>query len=339
MCSRVLQTLIFDSPVITHVRQRAVGLLLAFVCLLVCSQHALAVPADDLLASLHDSGYVNDFAGVLSPGEKAALEEKCAGLAARTGSELSVVTLKSLAGGDVDDFAEKLFKKWEIGQGGKDNGVLLLVSIDDRKARIEVGYGLEGVLPDILAGQILRENLFPAFRQQRYAAGLDAAVTRMAEIITRNEPAAAPGGGGVQQPAPMPTGMALMVLSFLALISCPASYTAGNLLRFGEVAPAAERLPLLGMATFAPIFFGLSPQISLLMAGVLAVAGILGFLSNDATSGRGTASRRRFDPWSGSFGGGRPSSWGGGGFSGGGGGSWGGFGGGRSGGGGASGGW
>ena len=96
-----------------------------------------------------------------------------------------MVTLKSLEGGQIDDFAVKLYKRWGIGQKGKDNGVLLVVAIDDRKARIEVGYGLEPILPDALAGRVLNEQLFPAFRQKRYAEGLTAAVNRVAEIIER----------------------------------------------------------------------------------------------------------------------------------------------------------
>jgi uncharacterized protein len=81
----------------------------------------------------------------------------------KTGAQFAVVTLKSLEGGQIDDFANKLFKKWGVGEKGKNNGIMLLVAMQDRKARIEVGYGLEPILPDALAGRVLDEQLFPAF--------------------------------------------------------------------------------------------------------------------------------------------------------------------------------
>jgi uncharacterized protein len=148
-----------------------------------------ATPSDDLRASLQPTADVNDFAGILSPAEKNALEQRCLELRQRTGGQLAVVVLRSLQGGEVDDFTEKLFRQWGVGQADKKNGVMLLVALDDRKARIEVGYGLEPVLPDALAGRILQQQLFPAFKQQQYGPGLTAAVNRIAEIVEKNEPA------------------------------------------------------------------------------------------------------------------------------------------------------
>src|SRR5438270_409591 len=166
-------------------RQAAVACMAILVCVaFTAAQEEL--PTDRLLRSLEPTADVNDFAGILKPAERDALEARCKDLREKTGAQLAVVTLKSLEGGQIDDFAVKLFKKWGIGQ--KD-GILLLVSIGDRKARIEVGYGLEPILPDALAGRILNEQLFPAFRQQRYAEGLTAAVNRVIEIVERNEPA------------------------------------------------------------------------------------------------------------------------------------------------------
>ena len=107
----------------------------------------------------------------------------------RTGAQFALVTLQSLEGGQIDDFTNKLFAKWGVGEKGKNNGVMLLVAIKDRKARVEVGYGLEPILPDALAGRVLDEQLFPAFKQQRYVRGLSQAVNRIAEIIERGEPA------------------------------------------------------------------------------------------------------------------------------------------------------
>src|SRR3954454_18132684 len=116
------------------------------------------LPTDRLLRSLRPTADVNDFAGILTPAEKDSLEDRCRQLRGKTGAQLAVVTLKSLEGGQIDDFAVKLFKQWGIGQKDKKNGILLLVAIKDRKARIEVGYALEPILPDALAGRILNEQ-------------------------------------------------------------------------------------------------------------------------------------------------------------------------------------
>ena len=148
-----------------------------------------AIPSDKLLQSLQPHGDVNDYAGILSPAERASLEEQTVELRRKTGAQFAVVIVKSLEGGQIDDFTNKLFARWGVGEKGKNNGVMLLVAIQDRKARVEPGYGLEPILPDALAGRVLDEQLFPAFKQQHYAQGLSQAVSRIAQIIERNEPA------------------------------------------------------------------------------------------------------------------------------------------------------
>lgn len=294
---------------------------------------AKAAPADDLLASLQATADVNDFAGVLSTSERQMLENRCRELRSRVGAQLAVVTLKTLQGGQIDDFAEKLFRKWGVGQGGKDNGVLLLVAIEDRRARIEVGYGLEGVLPDVLAGRILQEQLFPAFREQRYAAGLTAAVNRIAEIVERGEPAAV---AGAEEGAPPPEGL-ICLLPFFLLFTVFPSIMVGASLREKQVQPALFTAGFVGFAYFMAIGFGLPLLAYLLLIPADIAAGIFGYYADVQAMER---RRRRYS--SGPLGGwtwggtGSGSSWSGGGF---GGGSWGGFGGGGSGGGGASGGW
>ncbi|HUT36419.1 MAG TPA: TPM domain-containing protein [Planctomycetota bacterium] len=149
-----------------------------------------AVPSDALLGRLQPQGRVSDFAGILSAQDRDALDGLLAGLERRTTAQVAIVTLASLEGGQVDDFTHKLFQRWGVGRKGKNNGVMLLVAVRDRKARIEAGYGLEPVLPDVLAGRILREDLFPAFREERYADGLIRAARRIATIVERGEPAA-----------------------------------------------------------------------------------------------------------------------------------------------------
>lgn len=296
------------------------------------------LPTDRLLRSLRPSADVDDFASILTPAEKASLEERCRQLREKTGAQLAVVTLKSLEGGQIDDFAVRLFKQWGIGEKDQRNGVLLLVVIQDRKARIEVGYGLEPILPDALAGRILQEQLFPAFKQQRYADGLNAAVDKISLIVEKNEPAAA----NLRQPVRQ--GDQLSIVAMLSLFVAAGSFIlgAGLAKRIGCLLPFS----LLFIAI--PFLIGLSvafPWAPIVHLPVGLVLGWLGWRAGQDNIGgprerspRGwnwTAPSFNTWDWGSSAG---SSGWSGGGFSGG-GSDWGGFGGGSSGGGGASGGW
>ncbi len=146
----------------------------------------LAVPlaAQDYPAH---TGKVNDFAELLSPAQRAQLEADLASLERDTSAEMAVVTLSSLNGRTVEDYATGLFNAWGIGKRDRDNGVLVLVSRGDRAMRIEVGYGLEGILPDGLAGTIIRETFRPRFRDDRYADGLLEGSARVIAVVRRNE--------------------------------------------------------------------------------------------------------------------------------------------------------
>jgi uncharacterized protein len=144
---------------------------------------AVCAGPDEVLTSLEVHGRVTDLAGVFAPEERAALENWLLAVDARTGAEIAVVAVRTLDGGEVDDFAVRLFEKWGIGKKGKDNGVLILAAIDDRRARIEVGYGLEAVLPDAAAGRILDEAAVPLFREGRHGEGLSRAAQAVAARI------------------------------------------------------------------------------------------------------------------------------------------------------------
>ena len=96
---------------------------------------------------------------------------------------MAIAVFRSLEGENLEDVASQLFQKWRLGQKSLDNGVLLVVFVEDRKLRLEVGYGLEGVLPDAEAAQIIRGAIAPRFREQRYAAGLEAATIAAYERI------------------------------------------------------------------------------------------------------------------------------------------------------------
>lgn len=131
-------------------------------------------------------GFVNDFAVMLSASERSALEAKLAAFEKATSNEIAVVTVQNLGGDTIENFAVKLFEEWKIGKAHKDNGVLLLISRDDRRAKIEVGYGLEGALTDAQSGWILDNKLIPQFQGGNYVAGVNGAVDEIM-AATRGE--------------------------------------------------------------------------------------------------------------------------------------------------------
>jgi uncharacterized protein len=126
---------------------------------------------------------VADLAGVLTPSGRADLEALLATLERDTKAEVYVATTTSLGGVTVEEYANRVFNEWRIGKAALDNGVLVLVAPGERKMRIEVGYGLEPVIPDVLAGAIIRDDCLPRFRDGEYEAGIVAGVRHVAEIV------------------------------------------------------------------------------------------------------------------------------------------------------------
>jgi uncharacterized protein len=133
------------------------------------------------------SGPVNDFANVLDAASREQLTALVTALEKDTSAEIAVATVTSLDGLPVDEYANRLFTAWGVGRQSRDNGVLVLVAPADREIRIEVGYGLEGVLPDGLAGAIIREQFLPRFRDGDYKTGIVDGVTRIAAIVRQHE--------------------------------------------------------------------------------------------------------------------------------------------------------
>lgn len=146
----------------------------------------VAVGSDALLARLTaGTNLVYDYAAVFSAPQRTELELFLRATERATSAEIAVVTLTSLEGSEIDDFANRLFNQWGIGKKGKDNGLLLLAAIEDRKIKIEVGYGLEGTLTDARTGRILDEQVIPRFKEKQYAAGLLAGSTALAGIVAQ----------------------------------------------------------------------------------------------------------------------------------------------------------
>ena len=118
------------------------------------------------------SNYVNDYAKIISPQNEDSLNYYLKELNKKTGAQVAVVTLKSLEGESVEDVALNIGRTWGVGQKGKDNGIVILVSTGDRKMRIEVGYGLEGAIPDGKAGRIRDEYMLPFFKEGKMEQGI-----------------------------------------------------------------------------------------------------------------------------------------------------------------------
>lgn len=128
--------------------------------------------------------YVVDLAGVVENNTEMKLNRYLQELEVKTTAQMAILTIKSLEGESIEDFSITVaHDKWKLGQKGKDNGVLLLISVKDRKYRIEVGYGLEGVLPDSLVGSIGRNYLVPYFKKGDYSNGIYTATLAIANEI------------------------------------------------------------------------------------------------------------------------------------------------------------
>lgn len=143
------------------------------------------------------AGFVNDFAGLLSQEQKAALEGKLTDFEKTSGNEISVAVVANLGGDTIENFAVNLFKDWGIGKADKDNGVLILIAKDDREMRIEVGYGLEGALTDAQSYWIIKNLMAPAFASENFYLGIDNAVDKIIEA-TKGEyvPSESSNNGG-----------------------------------------------------------------------------------------------------------------------------------------------
>lgn len=174
------------------------------------------------------TGYVNDFAGVLSYENKHALMAMAGDLERRTTAQMAIVIVNTTQPLDIESYAVGLFEKWGIGAKGKDNGVLLLVALRDRAMRIEVGYGLEGAIPDALAKIIITKYITPSFKAGDFNAGIATGAVGIAKLVAKeynvelSEFGALPSGIPLpQEPTPLESAMQLifsivMIVVFLS---------------------------------------------------------------------------------------------------------------------------
>ena len=251
---------------------------------------------------------------MLSPASQRQLEALLTDFEHKESTQIVLLTVPSLGGDSLEDFSIRVAEAWQIGQEEADNGAILLIAKGDRKVRIEVGYGLEGRLTDLLAGRIIRNVIAPHFKAGAFDQGIAAGISAMIDAV-RGEFST---GESPPPPRPKQTGIPLLplvailfLINALGRASRPMGTVAG-----GVLAPVAGGL-----------FFGLGPMLLLVLIPVgMAVGLLVSLIGGPLSMGHG-GSRRGGGYWGGGFGGGGFSS---GGFSGGGGGF---------GGGGASGGW
>jgi uncharacterized protein len=178
-------------------------ILAGLLCLFAGASFALDIP--------RLTGYINDQAGMVSPETELQLENYLRELERTDSTQVAVLTIPSLEGEVLEDFSIRVAEAWGLGQKEKDNGILLLVSRDDRKIRIEVGYGLEGELTDLLAGRIIDNEITPHFRQGDFDGGIMAGVNALGSAV-RGEYEAASESSGSGEDRRSPWGFLALLL-------------------------------------------------------------------------------------------------------------------------------
>jgi uncharacterized protein len=164
---------------------------------------------------------VTDLTGTLDSAQVAALEQKLAAFEQRKGAQVAVLMVSTTRPEAIEQFGIRVAEAWKLGRKGIDDGALLLVAKDDRALRIEVGYGLEGVLPDAIARRIIDEDIVPRFRGGDFYGGIDAGVSRMLAVIDGEplpEPRATPPGKGAGGLVPLLPVLFIFTVTFGAAL-------------------------------------------------------------------------------------------------------------------------
>ena len=141
--------------------------------------------AQEVKIPTRGQGYVSDFASLLKPNDKLAITKFASELEKKTTAQLAVVTIQSTQPETIQGFSVRLFDQWKIGQKGKDNGVLILIAVKDRKAWITTGYGLEGAIPDVIANKIVQANMIPYFKSGQYSQGIKEGSVAVISLIAK----------------------------------------------------------------------------------------------------------------------------------------------------------
>lgn len=268
------------------------------------------------------SARVIDMVGLLQPDEKARLEAKLQALEERKGSQVAVLIVDTTQPEEIEQYSIRVAEAWKTGRKGVDDGAILVIAQQDRRMRVEVGYGLEGALTDLISNRIIQETLRPAFRAGEFGAGVEAGVDRMIGVID-GEPLPPPDPRWSEEGGLPVSGGSVVMVIILALIG-------GILLILsaaqGRLIPSLSMGGVFGVMTLlatASLVTGMFAGLFGIISGMGHKAGRGHYYSRGGWGGGGYGG--------GGFGGGGGGGFGGGGFGGGGGGGFGG--------GGASGGW
>ncbi len=290
---------------------------LRFLAVLACAAGTLAaldLRAQPLVGVPPLTAPVTDLTGTLTPDQVAALDAKLRAFEQAQGSQVAVLVVPTTQPEEIEQYAIRVAEAWQLGRKDADDGAILIVARDDRKLRIEVGYGLEGALPDAIANRIIDEDIVPQFKRGDYYGGIATGVDRMLRVI-EGEPLPEPE---LDPPSRSIPGL-FQFLPFLFVFALVGSSMFRRM--FGRVGGAFASGGLVGFLTWLLVgILGLA-----LGAGILAfIFALLGGLGGGGGGGSGKSgwySRRHGSGWGypGGFGGGW-SGGGGGGWSGGGGG-------------------
>jgi uncharacterized protein len=246
---------------------------------------------------------VTDLTGTLTAEQSASLEQQLRAFETKKGSQIAVLIVPTTQPETIEQYGIRVAEAWKLGRRGVNDGALLLIAKDDRAVRIEVGYGLEGVLPDVLANRIVDQVVVPRFRSGDFFGGIREAIERMIALI-EGEPLPEPAQRERGVPGANGLGNALPLL--LLLVFAGSAVLRGLLGRFGGASVTA------GIA--AAIVWFLTSTL-LIAIGAAVIAFVIALLGGGGGGGWANPRRRG---WGGYGGGG----WGGGGWSGGGGGGW-----------------
>lgn len=219
------------------------------------------------------TGYVNDFANILDAQARESLDAVLRAAEAETSAEIVLTTVPSLDGMSVEEYANRMFAEWGVGKKRQDNGVLVLVAPNEREMRIEVGYGLEGILPDGLAGEIIRTDMAPRFRDDDYPSGIKAGVGRVVSIVearhvlTPEERAALESSGSDDVPL-------WIIIPFFAIFVGIGGFSIGIGLRTKTFFGLLFGGMFSGMPLLMSMLFAFWPTISVLLPLVLIMIGL-----------------------------------------------------------------
>ncbi len=224
-------------------------LVLAFSTLFVLCAPVWALEVPDKPAS-----YVNDYVSLLSPDTRAGLEQQLAAFDKETSNQVVVAIFQSLEGQSLEDFSIRLAEKWKPGTEKRDNGVVLLIFKEDREVRIEVGYGLEGALPDAIAKRIIENEFIPRFKQGDFDGGVQAAVDGIVQATKGEYKGSSSADEKIDEYAPWI--FVGLVLYLLLPAVCYVLIVWGLSVAFGSAGFAASLITIVLLEALRKVLFG-----------------------------------------------------------------------------------